>query len=139
MEKKLLLKNLQNDTYCRIGLSKIHGVGIIAIKPIPKNTNPFYITGRKCISYKTIELTDKEVKILPTVVQKLVNDFIGKENNIYSIPSNGFNSLDISFYLNNSKNNNLDIIETKCKYMEFVTNRDIEIGEELTIDYDDYR
>lgn len=44
MSKKVLLKNLQNDIYCRIKPSKKHGVGVFAIKDIPKNTNPFKTT-----------------------------------------------------------------------------------------------
>ena len=37
--------NLKNNVYCRISRSKIHGVGVIAIKDIPKGINPF----KKCI------------------------------------------------------------------------------------------
>lgn len=41
MSKQKLLKHLENDIYCRIGVSKISGVGVIAIKDIPSGTNPF--------------------------------------------------------------------------------------------------
>ena len=48
------------------------------------------------------------------------------------------NSLDISFYMNSSKNNNIDLIETKSEMIEFIANRDIKEGEELTINYQGY-
>ena len=38
--KQDILKNLEN-TYCRIRTSKINGVGVFAIKDIPKGINPF--------------------------------------------------------------------------------------------------
>jgi hypothetical protein len=31
-----LIDHLKNDIYCRIGVSSINGVGVIAIKNIPK-------------------------------------------------------------------------------------------------------
>ncbi len=41
MTKEELIKHLKNDVYCRLGVSKISGIGVIAIKDIPKGTNPF--------------------------------------------------------------------------------------------------
>ena len=38
MNKQNLINNF-NDIYCRIGVSQIHGVGVIAIRDIPKNIN----------------------------------------------------------------------------------------------------
>lgn len=139
-KKQQLLNNLKYDTYCRIGVSQIHGVGVIAIKQIPKGTNPFMITNKKGIKYDLVELSKKEVDGLPKNVKKIVTDFIGiDENGNYSIPYHGTNSLDISFYMNDYKNNNIDVVETKSEMLEFIANRDIEEGEELTINYQEYR
>jgi len=138
-KKKQLLNNLKYDTYCRIGISKIHGVGVIAIRNIPKGANPFMITNKKGIQYDLIEITKKEVDELPKNVQRLITDFIATdENGNYTVPFNGMNSLDISFYMNSSKNNNIDLIETKSEMIEFIANRDIKEGEELTINYQGY-
>ena len=54
---------------------------------------------------------------------------------MYPIPKNGFNDLDITFYMNFSKNPNIDIINGGCEYFSFVTNRKIKKGEELFINY----
>ncbi|ARF11243.1 SET domain protein [Klosneuvirus KNV1] len=138
-KKKQLLNNLKYDTYCRIGISKIHGVGVIAIKKIPKGTNPFMLTNKKGIKYDLIELSKKEIDRLPKNVKKIVTDFIAiDDNGNYPIPYNGPNSLDPSFYMNHNDKNNIDLIETKSEMLEFIANRDIEEGEELTINYKDY-
>ena len=39
--KQTILEHLKNNIYCRLKPSKIHGVGVFAIRNIPKNTNPF--------------------------------------------------------------------------------------------------
>lgn len=138
--KKKLLENIKKNTFCRLGVSKIQGVGVIAIKDIPFNTNPFQYTTRSCKKYNTIELSENMInQIQDKSLKKLINDFIKPNEGYYAIPENGFNSLDISFYLNHSEKNNLDIIQKEnCEYDEFVTNRIIKKGEELTINYGDY-
>ena len=37
--KKKLIKNIEIDIYCRIKPSKKHGVGVFAIRDIPKSIN----------------------------------------------------------------------------------------------------
>ena len=59
MNKQKLINHLQNDIYCRIGVSKIDGVGWIAIRDIPKGINPFkslQIDNPKIIKLKKDEL-----------------------------------------------------------------------------------
>ena len=46
MSKNKLLKHLQNDIYCRLDVSKIAGIGVFAIKTIPKGVNPFKILAK---------------------------------------------------------------------------------------------
>ena len=86
-KKQQLLNNLKYDTYCRIGVSQIHGVGVIAIKQIPKGTNPFMITNKKGIKYDLVELSKKEVDGLPKNVKKIVTDFIGSSS--FLVGANG--------------------------------------------------
>ena len=72
--KKALIKNLNDDVYCRIKASKRHGVGVFAIKDIPKDTNPFLLTGAQCIKQKIINVSEDELKTLHPEVKKMVND-----------------------------------------------------------------
>lgn len=71
----------------------------------------------------------------------MINDFFEPEDNAYYIPENGLNSLNISFYLNHSKNNNIGVVndDTDDEYSGFVTLRPIKKGEELLINYADYK
>ena len=138
--KKQLLQNLKYDTYVRLQASKIHGIGVFAIKDIPKGTNPFMVTNKQGIKYNNIDFSESEIKKLPEEIQEYLKAlFFPDGNNIYSIPYNGLNSLDISFYLNHSKNNNLNIVPNNTDFLEFITNKNIKKGDELTIDYNHYK
>lgn len=135
--KTKLIKHLQKDIYCRIGVSKISGVGVIAIKDIPKGIYPFVSLSKE--KEKIIELNDNDLKHVDKNVKKLINDLFGGEDGKYDVLYYGTNHVDISYYLNHSNHPNLDIIDNKSsKYLTFKTNRKIKKGEELTINYKKY-
>jgi SET domain-containing protein len=133
-----LLKHLEDEVYCRISVSKIKGagVGVIAIRDIPKGINPFQIAGQDCIAFETVKIPFSEVKKLNPGVKKIIKDFISPGNDYYELPKMGLNNLEISFYMNHSKTPNMEIwYSNKCPYNLFRTNRRIKKGEELVIDY----
>ena len=137
--KKALIKNLKEDVYCRIKPSKKHGVGVFAIKDIPKDINPFKLTGDQCIKSKVINVSEEEVKSFPSEVKKMVNDFYHNEDGVYGIPYKGLNANDISFYMNMSTKPNVGFeSDNKCSMIIFKTLRKIKKGEELIINYDDF-
>jgi len=137
---KQLIKNLKNNVYCRIKPDSFGGVGVFAVKDIPKGVNPFKLSNGECLHYKTIDVPEEVVNSLQTGVKKMVKDFYVKENNnTYSIPYQGINVNDITFYINESKNSNLDIIITKkCDMFIFKTNKLIKKGQQLFINYNNY-
>ena len=132
INKYKLLENLEN-TYCIIGKSKVQGVGIIAIRDIPKGTNPLPITTPE----KLINLTEKDLKTLPKEVVSRVKELFIRNNEIYSVSSLGLNGLGIIGYMNHSKDPNtaLNIHAYTSGYIPWVTIRDIKKGEELFWDY----
>lgn len=136
-KKERLLFNLQNDTYVRLQPSSVQGVGVFAVKDIPRGIDPFKTPIK--IKYGTIKLTKSEINSLNPGVKKMVKDFIDPSGDFYYVPENGLNSLDISFYLNHSETNNLEIIEGDGEYLSFITIRPIKRGEELTINYGEYK
>jgi len=69
--KKKLIKNLENDIYCRIKPSKKHGVGVFAIRDIPKGINPFKITGIPCLKSRVLNVKDSELKNIDSEVLHL--------------------------------------------------------------------
>ena len=139
MNKKKLINHLKNDIYCRIGVSKIAGVGVIAIKDIPKNTNPFKTLNPH--NDKILELQDKDLKDINKNVKSMIKDFFGSnKKKTYDVLYYGLNFINISFYLNHSSKPNINLVDTKDnEYLEFRTNRKIKKGEELTIDYEKYQ
>ena len=136
--KNKLLKHLKNDIYCRIGVSKVHGVGVIAIKDIPKGTNPFYTLSKE--KDKIITLSKDDIKDIHPNVRKILTDFFGdKKRDNYDVYAYGPNYINISFYMNHSDKSNIDVIEdTENNYYSFITNRKIKKGEELFINYNEY-
>ena len=135
--KKSMLNHLKNDVYCRIGVSNTHGVGVIAISDIPINTRPFKSLNHKQNKIITLTIKDMEKAGINKNVINTVNDFFGSDGSC-DIFQYGPNDINISYYLNHSTNNNLDLIETTDVYYEFITNRDIKKGEELFINYEQY-
>jgi len=140
MNKKDLLQNLA-QTSCRLAKSKIHGIGVIAIKDIKKGTNPFKYTSGECINYKITPLTKEDLKKakIDKNVMKMIDDFFHPLDGIYYVPHDGLNSMDISFFLNHSETPNIKWIDNnKCDYGIFKAIKNIKTGEELTIDYRKY-
>ncbi len=140
LDKERLLKHLEEDIYCRIGVSKTHGVGVIAIKDIPKNTNPF----KNLSNYtneKIIFLNKDELQNINKNVIKILGDFFDSTGSgVYGILYEGPNYINISYYMNHSKNPNIipvDIPELS-NYYSYITLRDIKEGEELTFDYSNF-
>ena len=132
-----LINNLQNDVYCRIKPSKLSGVGVFAIKDIPINTNPFKTT-QKCFNNEIAEISEKDLKGVNVEVIKMLDDFYHKIDGKYTLPKNGLNSNDISYYMNSSKNPNISFKNGGCNMISFYSIRAINKGEELLIDYDKF-
>ena len=138
---KQLVRNLKNNVYCRIKPDSFGGVGVFAIKDIPEGVNPVKLSNGDCFNYKSIDVPEEVVNKLEKGVKKMVKDFYEKDhdNNTYGIPYEGINVNDITFYINTSKNPNLDIISSgKCDMYIFKTNKHIKKGQELLINYDNY-
>jgi len=116
--------------YTRLGLSQIDqgGVGVIAIQPIKKGTYIF-----EPDDDEMVWVAVGAVESLPEPLQRLYRDFAVLRDGRYGCPSS-FNRLTPAWYLNNSKNPN---VACAADY-RFYALRDIEVGEELTADYDAY-
>jgi len=139
MNKNKLINNL-NKTYCRIMPSKLHGVGVFAIIDIPKDTNPFEYSTKKCGNNKFIKVHKDELVGIHKNVIKMLDDFLGiDEKGYFEIPADGLNSLDVSFYMNYSDKPNINItFDKECKFAVFKSNKVIKKGTELLINYDSF-
>ncbi len=130
-----LVKDLEENIYCRLQPSPISGIGVFAIRDIPQGTNPF----KNFLHNKFIEvdpdLVFKNEKI-PSEVKRLVNEMWVVYEGKLNLYDGGLNALDISFFLNHSARNANVIAEHEGAV--FVTARDVKKGEELLVDYGTY-
>jgi len=131
-----IIENTLNDVYCRLRPSIIHegGVGIFAIRDIPKDTNPFKVAIRTP-AYMLIN--KNELKNAPEPIQEMVSDFsFLNENNEYAMLLNGLNSLPLEWYLNHSDTPNiLRRFYEDDDYVIYIAARDIKVDEELSFNY----
>jgi hypothetical protein len=133
--KSDLLKRLQSgrrlpheEVYTRLIPSRIHGVGVAAIKDIPQGTYVFEPDDDALVSIRA-----KATKSLPPEVRQLYEDFCVLKGDKYECPSS-FNKLNPAWFLNNSKDPNMAADSS----LKFYAIRDIKAGEELTADYETY-
>jgi SET domain-containing protein len=128
--KKKIINNLKN-TYCRLQPSKIEGIGVFAIRNIPKNINPFKGEAKQEwyeIDHCDCEKFDKEIL-------KMVDDFfVIEKNKKILVPELGLNGMSASYFVNHASKANL----RRNNRGDFFTKRKIKKGEELLVDYGTY-
>ena len=128
IDKARILKHLETEVYCRLGVSSIHGIGVFAIRDIPKGTQPLV----SLLKIKEFSFSKKVIKKLPSSVQKEVRMFCYYNKDEYLIPSIGLNAMNMAFYMNHSKKPNIKYLKNNT----LLSLRKIKAGEELFFDYD---
>ncbi len=114
--------------YARLKPSPIHGVGVFAIRNIPKGTYIFPDDDEELI------WIDKRILgRLSSEQRKLYEDFCIIKGDLYGCPRS-FNNMTPAWYLNESATPNI----ASDNAYRFFAMRDIKKGEELTVDYDTY-
>ncbi len=126
--KKKILKHLKDEVYCHLGISKVHGIGVFAIRSIPKGVNPM----RTWSDSKEVKFTHKELQGIPKSVKKELEIFCYYDKEVMEVPSVGMHTLNMAVYLNHSKTPSVKY----RKNGQLVTLRAIKSGEELMLDYD---
>jgi len=132
MNKAQILRSL-NDVYTRIGVAK-HGVGVIAIRSIPKGVNPF----KRCDPFGDVVKIPEEALNqcdAPKEAKEMIKDFCALQDGIYYVPNYGIDAIDKFYFLNHSSLPNMITLD---KGETFITSRRIKKGEELTVDYGSY-
>jgi hypothetical protein len=115
--------------YVRIQPSKLHkgGVGVFAVRPIPKGTRIFADENEEVIWMNKGSLPKQPA------MRKLYDDFAILRKDRYGCPTS-FNRLTPAWFMNDSKTPN-----TRCdENYDFYALRKIASREELTIDYDTF-
>ena len=128
MNKEALLNELANATYVMIKPSPLHGIGVFAIRDIPKGTKNIFSKGVG----DWIKVSKEEVDALPQHSKDLVENHCLFDEDHYFIPDYGFKLVDLVIYLNHSETPNVISLN---EGEEFEAIRDIANGEELLVDY----
>lgn len=128
MSNSYLTLEAFNNVFCSLAPSPIHGVGVFALKEIPKNIVIFSpIAWEKLDNFILKKLDDN---ILSTYKKtfKITNSGM-------NIPSKGYNSIDFRFYINHSYSPNLNYDSENDL---IITKNIIPSNTELTINYKAY-
>ena len=126
--KKILFDHLLQGVYCHLAVSPLHGIGVFAIRTIPKGVEPL----RSLLRFSDIKFTHAEIKKLPPAVRREIEMFCYYDDDYVHVPRIGLNGANMSVYLNHSKTPNVEF----KKNGELVSLRSIKKGEELLMDYD---
>jgi hypothetical protein len=119
--------------YVRLGLSAIHGIGVIAIRPIPKGTNIF---ANDSVEMVWVEKAELAAAGLTSAEWDFYKDFGIHNGDRIGCPVN-FNNLTPGWYLNEPPPGGEANVSSDEEF-NFTASRDIEAGEELTIRYLDF-
>ena len=128
MLKENLINELSHHTYVRLLPSSIHGIGVFAIRYIPKGCKKMFSKAPG----EWVELSKKEVAELPPESKDLVETYCLFDRDRYYIPANGFKEMDLSLFLNHNDKPNVRSVNDGA-FFEAIS--DIEKGEEITVDY----
>jgi SET domain-containing protein len=128
MTKAELLAELNHHTYVMIKPSSLHGIGVFAIRDIPKGTRNIFSNGIG----EWIKVSKEEVNALPQHAKDLIENHCLFDEGNYFIPDYGFKLVDLVIYLNHSDTPNVISINDGEQFEAIV---DIKCGEELLVDY----
>ena len=116
-----------DNIYVRLQPSKIHGVGVFAIKNIPKNFTVFKST----CSYKKPPIN--LLSNLSEAEKDYYFDFFVREDDCIYLPSIPAQTIDISFFMNHDSTN--PNVKYDYDLDSFITLKPIKVGAELVYDY----
>lgn len=134
MTQQEFLRDLEENIYCRLRASKVHGIGIFAIRDIPQGVDPF--PGCRAARWHAIPLkkflADDNI---PPLVKEFARDIFPVRGTTFYFPDHSLNAIDISYFLNHADRAN---VAARQDGNAFIALRDIKKGEELFSDYRTY-
>jgi SET domain-containing protein len=129
MTREQLLLELQHDTYIMLRSSPVHGIGVFAIKDIPKGCRTIF---SKDVG-EWIKLSIAEVEQLPHYSRNHIETYCLFDEENYFVPDYGFKLMDLVLYLNHSAEPNIVSLN---EGEQFEALRNIKAGEELLVNYE---
>lgn len=131
MTKTELLAELAQNTYVMLRPSAIEGVGVFAIRDIPKGCREMF--SKPDAAEQWTMLSKREVEALPPQARFLVENYCLYDEQLnYFVPGQGFKKMDLCVFLNHADTPNVCSVDEGAFFEAL---RDIKAGEELLIDY----
>jgi SET domain-containing protein len=128
MTKEQLLNELANEMWVTLKPSPVHGIGVFAIRNIPKGCRTIFSQNVG----EWIKLPVSDVEKLPAYSKSLIETYCLYDDDHYYVPDYGFKVMDMVNYLNHSSAPNVASVNDG-EYFE--ATRDIAEGEELFVNY----
>jgi len=130
MDKNTLLQQLAADTWVALQPSPIHGIGVFAIRDIPRGCRSIFSEGVG----EWIRIPIADVEKLPAHSRNLVETYCLYDETDYFVPDYGFKVMDLVLYLNHSSVPNIRSVNDG---LFFEALEDIKAGTELLVSYTD--
>ncbi len=124
-----ILQELATETWVTLRPSPVHGIGVFAIRDIPKGCTTIF---SKNID-NWVKLPIKKVEELPAHAKELVETYCLYDTEHYYVPDYGFKIMDMVNYLNHSATPNVLSINDG-EYFEALSA--IPAGTELFVSYE---
>lgn len=128
MTREQLLKELSEETFITLKPSPVHGIGVFALRDIPKGCKTLF--SRNVGEWIRVPIAD--IDQLPDQTRNMVETYCLYDETHYYLPDYGFKVMDLVNYLNHSSSPNV-ISVNDGEYFESL--RDIREGEELLVNY----
>ncbi len=128
MTKEALLNELANNTWVMIKPSGVHGIGVFAVRDIPKGFREIF--SKEMGEWTTVP--SNEIDALPAHAKNIVENYCLYDEGNYFLPAQGFKAMDLCLFLNHSDSPNVISVDDGAF---FETLREIKAGEELLVDY----
>lgn len=130
MTPEQLLHELRDQTYVMLRPSSIEGIGVFALRDIPKGCRDMFSPPLAADDY--VPVPRATIDQLPAHARRLVETYCLYDAESYYLPGSGFKKLDLVHFLNHSDTPNVASVDDGNW---FVALRDIVAGEELLVDY----
>ena len=130
LAKKQVLQLLAADTWVMLQPSPVAGVGVFAIRAIPKGCRRMF--SEPDTPEDWVSVSRDEVDAMPEHARALIENYCLYDEQQYFVPAAGFKKMDLSLFLNHAGTPNVRSIEGGAY---FEATREIAAGEELFIDY----
>ena len=129
MTKEELLRELSQETWVTLQPSPVHGIGVFAIRDIPRGCRTVFSANVG----EWIKVPIADVERLPDHSRSMVETYCLYDEEHYYMPDYGFKVMDMVNYLNHSSTPNIMSVKDG-EYFETIV--DIPAGAELLVNYE---